>query len=100
MAEQQDCFDQISLLQSKLIHLEQTMKLEEEENKLKDKMEMNRIYAVQEAELAAKKAEEMAKEDHILQEEEGVTRKLVKKMVDSNGSQSSVTNVLVRFEGF
>ena len=101
MAEQQDCVDQISLLQSKLLHLEETIKLEEQEGKLKEKMEIHQKKRKDEAELIERKEKERAADEIRLQEEEGVTRKIVKKMVsESSPSLSPITKYLAHFEGF
>lgn len=100
LAEQQDCIDQVSLLHTKLNHLEETLKIEEQEKKLRDKLESHRADSAKEAEVLARKEQENASEEIKLQEEEGLRKKLVKKMVAESGSDlAPVTKVLLNLEG-
>ena len=83
-----------------MLHLEQTLKIEEEEMKLKEKLDFHKSNAAEEAKLKAKKSQEMAAEQVLLEQEEGERRILVKKMTNnSNSDLSPIKNVLQNFEG-
>lgn len=65
-----------------------------------DRLQSFKKQAMEEAETIARKEQENAKEELAIQEEEGVRRKLMKKMVtESDKSLSPVTDVLSHFEG-
>lgn len=82
------------------MHLEETLKIEEEEGKLREKVEFHKEKALEEARLIARKQQEKAEEELQLQREEGARKKVVKKMIfDSDNSLAPITNVLVNFEG-
>lgn len=100
LAEQQDYVDQISLLQSKLNHLEEALKFEEQEKLMLDKLNSHKAIAAKEAELLAKKKHEKATEEIQLQQEEGARRKLVKKMMtDTDKNLLPITNFLGSLDG-
>lgn len=100
LPEQQEYIDQISLHYAKLNHLEETLKIEEQENKLRDNLKLLEMKSKKEAEMVARKEQEKAAELIELQKEEGDRRNLVKKMMTkSDSALSPITNVIVNFEG-
>ena len=101
VCEQQNCIDQVTLLRSKLNHLEETLKIEEQEKQWKQKLDTQLIESSRrEAEVLARKEQERASEEILLQEEEGARKKLLNKMVsDADRSLEPVTKLLVNLEG-
>lgn len=92
--------EQISILQTKILHLQETLKLEEQESKIYEKLEIQKQNSIREAELVARKEQERAKEQVQLEVEESATNKIVKKMVtDSEKNLSPITNAISHFEG-
>ena len=92
--------NQISLIHKKLVHLEETLKLEEEENLLNQKIEFHQTHSNEQAALLAKKQEERTAEQQELLLEEGARRALVNKVVkQSDATLSPVKDVLVNLEG-
>lgn len=92
--------NQITLLKKKLVHLEETLKLEEEESQLKDKIDFHQANALKEAELAARKEEENASLQKQLQEEEQDRHCVITNMVNrADDSLSPIKDSLVHFEG-
>lgn len=88
------------MIHKKIIHLEETLKLEEQEEKLNQKIEFHQTHSVQEAELLSKKQEENAAEQQELLIEEGERRTIVKKMMkQSDGSLSPIKDFLANLEG-
>lgn len=82
------------------MHLEETLKIEEEEDQLNKNIEFHRANSVKEAELLARKKEEHNAEQRQLQEEEGARRSLVNHMVkQTDNSLSPMKDVLVNLEG-
>lgn len=80
--------------------MEETLKLEEEEDRLKQKIEFHQTHSAEEAELLARKKEENSAEQQELLLEEGARHTIVKKMVrQSDGSLAPIKEVLVNFEG-
>lgn len=81
-------------------HLEETLKIEEKEKHMNDKLTSHKVNAAKEADLLSTKEKEKVTEQIHLQEEEGARKKLLKKMIsDSNNSLSPITNVVVNLEG-
>ena len=100
IAEQQEYIDQISLLHSKLIHLEEALKIEEQEAKLMENLEIHRMKSIQDANFKAQKEKERMVEEINVQKEELERKKLVKKMVvESDKALVPITNVVVNLEG-
>lgn len=100
LPEQQEYIGQVSLLHSKLAHLEETMKIEEKECRLKEKIAFLKSNSIREAKLKAKKDQENAQNEIRLQQEEQSRHDLVIEMVEkSDNSLSPITKVLVNFEG-
>lgn len=67
---------------------------------MEEKLEFQRQKSIREAEILALKEQERAKEQVQLDQEEGETNKMVKKMVaDSQPGLTPITNLLSHFEG-
>ena len=81
MHEQQEYFNQISLMHKKVKHLEETLKIEEEESQLVEKINFHRENSVREAELAARKREEDTSQELQLREEEANRNIIITNMV-------------------
>ena len=100
LPQQQEYINQISLLHKKIMHLEETLKIEEEENQLQNKIEFHHANSVKEADIIVRKKAEHNTQQRQLLEEEGARRCIVKKMVNSTSSSlAPITDVLVHFEG-
>lgn len=96
--EQQDYVDQISLLQSKLNHLEEALKIEEKEKEMSERLSTHKLNAAKEAELLSRKQKEKLQEEMQLQEEEGKRKKLMKNFTNDSDS-SPTTKFLANLEG-
>ena len=80
--------------------MEETLKIEEEEAKLQQKIDFHQSHSSQEAEILSRKQDELNEEQKQLLLEEGERRAKVKKMVkQTDGSLSPIKDVLVNFEG-
>ena len=100
LPEEQQYIKQIAILQKKINHFEEAMKLEEEEKKITEKIDFHKANFSKEAELEAKKDEENAFEQFKLRQEEEERHEIIQKMVHGNDdSLSSIKEVLVHFEG-
>lgn len=92
--------NQITLLNRKLIHLEETVKLEDEEGQLKEKINFHQANSLKEAALAARKAEENSLlQDELNEEEAGRNAVLTNMVNNKDDSLSAIKDVLVHFEG-
>ena len=92
--------NQISLIHKKIVHLEETLKLEEEEDRLNQKLDFHHSNSSKEADLLARKEDENTAEQQELLLEEGARRVIVSKMIkEGDGSLSQIKEVLVHFEG-
>ena len=100
LPEQQEYISQITLLQKKLVHLEETLKLDEQGKLLKKKIEFHKENSAKEAKLLERKKEEHIAQQRQLQEEEGTRRSIMNCMVNqTDNSLSPIKDVLVHFEG-
>lgn len=100
LPEHQEYVDQMSLLQKKLVHLEETLKIEEQEGLLKEKINFHQSNSVKEAQLIARKKIENAANQKQLQEEESARRAIIQNMVnETDKTLSPIKDVLVHFEG-
>ena len=80
--------------------MEETLKLEDEENLLNQKIEFHQNHSSEQAAMLAKKHEEHVAEQQELLLEEGERRAKVNKMVkQSDGSLGPIKDVLVNLEG-
>lgn len=92
--------NQISLIHKKILHLEETLKLEDMEGQLKQKIDFHHRQSIQEAEIVARKKDENAAAQQQLLLEEGERRTAIKKMMNqSDSSLAPVKEVLVNLEG-
>ena len=83
-----------------MVHLEETLKIEENESRLLKNMKVHKSNSATEEKLIARKEQEVAAQEVQLQQEEGKTRSLVKDMVDATDkSLTPITKVLSHFEG-
>lgn len=100
LPEHQEYLNQITLLNKKLLHLEETLKLEEEEGQLKQKIDFHQANSLKEAEIAARKEEETSLLQKELQEEEAGRHAVFTTMENSkDDSLSPIKDVLVHLEG-
>lgn len=100
LPEQQEYVNQVALLHKKLIHLEETLKIEAEEGKLQKKMEFHHVNSIKQADLLSRKKEEQKAQQVQLQEEEGTRHCIIEEMVkNTDDSLAPIKNVLVHFEG-
>ena len=100
LSQQQEYFEQISLFHSKLIHLEEALKIEEKEKQLKKKMIFYKNNDVQDTTVSDLKEQERVNEERELQQEEGIRKSLINNMVKEGDFQlGPVKKVLVNFEG-
>lgn len=98
--EQQEYLNQIALINKKLVHLKETLKIEDEEKKLLDKIKFHQDNSSHEAELLARKNEETDARNLQLQEEEGGRRAIINKMVkETGGNLTPIKDALIHFEG-
>ena len=90
----------MSLIQKRILHLEEAHKLEDMEGQLKQKIDFHKDHSIKEAAILAKKQQEDAAEQHQLLLEEGARRTAIKKMINQNDSSlTPVKDVLVNLEG-
>ena len=83
-----------------MVHLEETLKLEEQEEQLSKKIEFHQAHTIKEAEVVHRKEEENAAEMQELILEEGARRTIVKNMLkQSDDSLNPIKDVLVNLEG-
>ena len=100
LPEQQEYVTQMSLLNKKLVHLEETLKIEEEGKLLKKKIEFHQANSAKEAQLAARKKDEQNAQLRQIEEEEGTRRSVMNRMVmQTDNSLSPIKDVLLHFEG-
>lgn len=100
LPEQQEYINQISLIQSRIIHLEESMKIEDQEKRLEEKIKFHKENSAKDAALRARKEEENASQKLQLEKEEEARHDIVDEMVKSNGNNiSKMKDVLVHFEG-
>ena len=100
LSEQQEYVNQISLFHSKLVHLEETLKIEEKEAQLQMKLDFHKKNSIEEANLLAKKQQEQAKQEMELQKEEGHRKSVMQKMLNvSDETMAPIQNFLVNLEG-
>lgn len=97
--EQQEIVAQISLLNKKLVHLEETLKIEEKEAQMQKNIEFHQKKNAEEAKLKARKEQERLAQEVQLEKEEAETRKVVQKMSDCDRSLTPITKCLAHFEG-
>lgn len=82
------------------MHLEETLKIEDEEKQLTSKIEFHRKNANDEAELLARKNAENAAQNAQTQAEEQERRAIINTMVrESSDNLKPIKNALVHFEG-
>ena len=100
LPEQQEYFTQLSLLQKKLVHLVETLKIDEEGRLFKKKIEFHKENSAKEALLLERKKEEYNIQMRQLQEEEGTRRCVMNNMSKAtDNSLTPIKDVLVHFEG-
>ena len=100
LSEQQEYVNQISLFHSKLVHLEETLKIEETEAQLKKKLEFHKQNSIREANLLAKNQQEHAEQQIELEKEEGHRKAVMQKMLTINDEKfAPIQNFLVNLEG-
>ena len=98
LPEQQEYMNQISLIKKKLLHLEETLKIENEESQLMDKIYFHRANSAKEAALQVAHNKENAARDVELEEEESQRHRVIDKMVKGD-SLSPIKDALIHFEG-
>ena len=99
-SEQQEYINQMSLFHSKLVHLEETLKLEDKEAQFRKKLDFQKQKSKEGAILLAKKQQEHANQEVELLKEEGHRKSIMQKMLTVKDDKlAPMQNFLVNLEG-